>query len=229
MSQNPNFRLAGSVKPGARDGERFADLERRVGVLEHEIGIVNVITVTPTSSPREGTCAVDTGGNFWFYAGHTWNKMTGSGGSGSVSSVFGRIGAVVAQSGDYTISQITNGASKAEVDERLIQTTTAETWSFTGTVPTGELGEAWGPRAQVGSSETQKLLGFGWHAKSGEAEVEILKNGSTLVATLHVKAEEGYTALGEVVTRSTGERLLLKVKTSTAKTMAVDAIVERLI
>jgi hypothetical protein len=105
--------------------------------------------------------------------------------------------------------------------------TTAETWSFTGTLPTGEAGEAWGSRVNIGEAETQKLLGFASHAKSGEATAEVLINGTTPLTTLVVKAEEGYTALGTPRTRLGGERLLLKVLTSTAKTVAIDAIVER--
>jgi hypothetical protein len=37
------------------------------------------------------------------------------GGGGAVESVFGRIGKVVAKSGDYTVGEVTNAASKAEV------------------------------------------------------------------------------------------------------------------
>jgi hypothetical protein len=109
----------------------------------------------------------------------------------------------------------------------LRRVTTAETWSFTGTLPTGEAGEAWGSRVSIGEAETQKLLGFASHAKSGEATAEILIDGATPLTTLLVKAEEGYTSLGTPRTRLGGERLLLKVLTSTAKTVAIDAIVER--
>jgi len=45
-------------------------------------------------------------------AANTWTQIIGSGGGGgSVTSVFGRTGAVVAQAGDYNASQITNTPS----------------------------------------------------------------------------------------------------------------------
>ena len=44
-------------------------------------------------------------------AANTWTQEGGSGGGGAVSSVFGRTGAVVAATGDYTASQVTNAVS----------------------------------------------------------------------------------------------------------------------
>ncbi|NJL71929.1 MAG: hypothetical protein HC888_10135 [Candidatus Competibacteraceae bacterium] len=54
-----------------------------------------------------GTASVDfTGSRGFYYPGQS---ATGGGGGGDVLSVFGRTGAVTAQTGDYNITQITNG------------------------------------------------------------------------------------------------------------------------
>ncbi len=57
------------------------------------------------------------GQNLYFCtAANTWTQMTGGGGAGSaVSSVFGRAGAVTAQVGDYTFSQIAGTVNNAQV------------------------------------------------------------------------------------------------------------------
>lgn len=52
-----------------------------------------------------------------FYKQNTGNFNSASGGSGAVSSVFGRIGDVNAQNGDYTTAQITESANKKFVTD----------------------------------------------------------------------------------------------------------------
>src|SRR5690606_22869019 len=42
----------------------------------------------------------------------TWAAVKGDGGEGAVDSVFGRVGVVVAQSGDYSADMITNAVDK---------------------------------------------------------------------------------------------------------------------
>jgi hypothetical protein len=67
------------------------------------------ITVHPTTydvtvaftNPQSGRCVL--------------NGSSGGGGGGAVSSVFGRIGAVVAQSGDYSFSQISGAVSNSQL------------------------------------------------------------------------------------------------------------------
>lgn len=57
---------------------------------------------------------------FYVLAGHagpTWTALGGGGGGGDVDSVFGRTGAIVAETGDYDVSQITGAV--ADDDERL--------------------------------------------------------------------------------------------------------------
>jgi hypothetical protein len=70
---------------------------------------------SPIASP---TCSA---GDYWLFVDtstSTWRRCEngtvsdfGSGGSGAVDSVFGRTGAVVAASGDYTAAQVTNAAA----------------------------------------------------------------------------------------------------------------------
>lgn len=52
-----------------------------------------------------------TNGNQWTCSGGKWTQ-TGGGGGGAVASVFGRTGAVVAASGDYTAAQVTNAVDQ---------------------------------------------------------------------------------------------------------------------
>jgi hypothetical protein len=58
---------------------------------------------------------LDTGPDGLLYQWRTeagnWVNVSGGGGTGAVSSVFGRTGAVIAIAGDYTVSQITNAVS----------------------------------------------------------------------------------------------------------------------
>jgi hypothetical protein len=58
----------------------------------------------------------------------------GSGGTGAVNSVFGRSGAVVAASGDYTVSQVTGAAADASVVHNTGAETIAGTKTFTSNV-----------------------------------------------------------------------------------------------
>ena len=58
----------------------------------------------------------------------------GSGGTGAVNSVFGRSGAVVAASGDYTVSQVTGAAADASVVHNTGAETIAGAKTFTSNV-----------------------------------------------------------------------------------------------
>lgn len=61
-----------------------------------------------------GTAPADGQSLAWSAANSQWQPTTISAGGGAVSSVFGRTGAVLAQSGDYTAAQITNALSSTQ-------------------------------------------------------------------------------------------------------------------
>jgi hypothetical protein len=72
-------------------------------------------TVTKIQNRAVATAAPADGQSLaWSAANSQWQPTTVSAGSGAVTSVFGRTGAVVAQSGDYTAAQITNALSSAQ-------------------------------------------------------------------------------------------------------------------
>lgn len=65
------------------------------------------VLATAPVSVSTGRSYFDTSvGTIGVYANGQWNYLSGGGGGGLVSSVFGRIGAVTAQIGDYTFAQI---------------------------------------------------------------------------------------------------------------------------
>lgn len=78
------------------------------------------------TTPSYGQLLVGTGAGT--YALAATSTLGISGGSGAVSSVFGRTGIVTAQSGDYTTSQVTEGSNlywtNTRFDNRLSATTT---------------------------------------------------------------------------------------------------------
>lgn len=65
------------------------------------------VSVSGTQTIPSGTSTNYSVGDLVYYASAIWNNLS----SGNVSSVFGRGGVVVAQTGDYTIAQVTNGLS----------------------------------------------------------------------------------------------------------------------
>lgn len=107
------------------------------------------------------TVVIVTGGNIQqVYPDQTIGFETGS--SGDVSSVFGRTGDVVAQSGDYNVSQITGAAPSANP-------------SFTGTVQivnaviTGTLGDGTGSAGSFGQILSSTGTGTKWITASGSS------------------------------------------------------------
>jgi len=69
--------------------------------------------------------------------GSTGSPCGSGGGGGSVSSVFGRSGAVVAQSGDYVVSQVTGAAADSSVVHNSGAETIGGSKTFTNTVSVG--------------------------------------------------------------------------------------------
>jgi hypothetical protein len=82
-------------------------------------GKANLVNgVVPTGQLGSGVAD----GTLCLKGNSSWGSC-GSGGGGEVSSVFGRTGAVVAASGDYTVSQVTGAAA----DSAVVHNTGAET------------------------------------------------------------------------------------------------------
>ena len=90
------------------------------GTVDFSGGAHTLPAKTGLGASKPGTCAVGeqyfatdaaAGQNlFGCTASNTWNQEGGSGG-GSVGSVFGRTGAVTAQSGDYSTTQVSEGVN----------------------------------------------------------------------------------------------------------------------
>ncbi len=106
--------------------ELFAQILSEIGGLDFQ-GTWNADTNTPTLASSTGTkgeyfivsVAGSTNldgitdwqiGDFALFSGSVWQKVDNT---DSVSTVFGRVGNIVATNGDYSISQITNGLSDA--------------------------------------------------------------------------------------------------------------------
>jgi hypothetical protein len=74
------------------------------------------LPATCTTGDQFFNTSTAAGQNLYFCtASNTWTQMTGSGGSGAVSSVFGRTGPVAAQVGDYAFSQLSGTATNAQL------------------------------------------------------------------------------------------------------------------
>ena len=78
-------------------------------------GAIGANTVTKIQNRLVASTAPADGQSLaWSAANSQWQPTSVSSGSVSVSSVFGRIGAVVAQSGDYTAAQVANALSSTQ-------------------------------------------------------------------------------------------------------------------
>ena len=79
-------------------------------------GYAYYVSVAGTQTLPSGTATSYAVGDLVYYASTIWNKLEST---QTVSSVFGRIGAVTATSGDYDISQVTNGLSEILSDAQI--------------------------------------------------------------------------------------------------------------
>lgn len=67
-----------ALDPDGRTAERLADLERRLGALERGAPTIQVVEATPTSTPRDGTPAVELGTpphRFWVRIAGSWRYV----------------------------------------------------------------------------------------------------------------------------------------------------------
>jgi hypothetical protein len=128
-----------------------------------------------------GDYSIDYLGNMWICtvtgSPGTWVNVGSS--SNLVTSVFGRAGAVVATSGDYTAAQVTNAADKSSASA---QTFTAQIQSPTALV--GIPSNIYTSPLQVGGSimvanpaNADQQLFFGYNATNGVGYVQAIQQG----------------------------------------------------
>lgn len=98
--------VASGSQAGCLSAADYASFTGKQNALTLPLSVANGGTGTATPGLVAGTNVTITG---------SWPNQTvnSSGGGGAVSSVFGRTGAVVAASADYTAAQVTNAASTA--------------------------------------------------------------------------------------------------------------------
>ena len=111
------------------DGMHANWLERLSGALK-EFNVPVKFDQSVTLAGLADGCMALTGG----VIGSTGSPCGSGSGSGSVSSVFGRTGAVIAQSGDYSVSQVTGAAADAAVVHNTGNESISGNKTFTGTV-----------------------------------------------------------------------------------------------
>ena len=93
----------------------YSDLINQPSLVGDVTGGVGANTVTKIQNRAVASTAPADGQSLaWSAANSQWQPTTISSGGGSISSVFGRTGAVVAQSGDYTAAQVTNALSSTQ-------------------------------------------------------------------------------------------------------------------
>ena len=97
----------------------------------------------------------------------------GSGGGGSVSSVFGRTGAVVAASGDYTAAQVTGAAADSAVAHNTGTETIAGAKTFTNDMTLGGNLNIAGNIVQTGSGPWSVEGSYGTMTAAGAAKSKI--------------------------------------------------------
>lgn len=93
----------------------YTDLINQPSLTGDVTGSIGANTVAKLQNRAvAGTAPSDGQSLVWSAANSQWQPATISTGGGAVSSVFGRVGAVVAQSGDYTAAQVTNALSSTQ-------------------------------------------------------------------------------------------------------------------
>jgi hypothetical protein len=93
----------------------YTDLVNQPSLMGDVTGGIGTNTVAKLQN-RSVAATVPSDGQslVWSAANSQWQPATISSGGGAVSSVFGRTGAVVAQTGDYTAAQVTNALSSTQ-------------------------------------------------------------------------------------------------------------------
>ena len=136
--------------------------------------------VTLSGSTTSGDCAkFDRSGNLT-----DAGAACGSGGGGAVSSVFGRTGAVVAASGDYSVSQVTGAAADSAVAHNSGAETIAGAKTFSNDVTlSGNLNVA-GNIVQTGAGpwSAEGAYGTMTPAAAGKSKIGFGANGKLAVS-----------------------------------------------
>jgi len=105
-----------------------------------------------------GICyGVNSSGVFTVCVGGTCTTMGSGGGGGAVSSVFGRTGAVGAQSGDYSVGQVTGAAADSAVVHNTGNETIAGTKTFSSPISGSINGNAGGLSNNIAESQVTNL------------------------------------------------------------------------
>src|SRR5579864_3689975 len=149
----------------------------------------------PNSGGSSGQCLQTDG------TGLTSWGACGSGGGGAVASVFGRSGAVVAQSGDYDVSQITN----AVADSAVVHNTGAENISglktfsndaiFQGNVTIAgsmSVGGPWQVVSDIPSSQVAAIASKSTVAIDSDGKLKVSENGGAITEVAKVSQTTAY-------------------------------------
>jgi len=167
------------------DGAHANWLERLSGALK-EFNVPVKFDQSVTLAGLADGCMALTGG----VIGSTGNPCGSGSGGGAVSSVFGRTGAVVAQSGDYSVSQVTGAAADSAVVHNTGNESISGNKTFAGAVSTGG-----GLILPVGSGYAPGVGGIGLDTQAGMAVVNIAGTTQQIALTSSNISGQAGTAL----------------------------------
>jgi hypothetical protein len=182
----------------------------------------------PNSGGSSGQCLQTDG------TGLTSWGACGSGGGGAVSSVFGRSGAVVGQSGDYDVSQITNAAA----DSTVVHNTGAENISglktfsndaiFQGNVTIAgsmSVGGPWQVVSDIPSSPVAAIASKSTVAIDSDGKLKVSENGGAITEVAKVSQTTAYADAAVAVekTRALAAEAVLVPNTVTVNGHALSA------
>ena len=164
----------------------------------------------------------------------SWGTCGSGGGGGAVSSVFGRSGAVVAQSGDYDVSQITNAAD----DSVVVHKTGTENISglktfandaiFEGNVTVAgsmSVGGPWQVVSDIPSSPVAAIASRSTVAIDSDGKLKVSENGGAITEVAKVSQTTAYADAAVAVekTRALAAEAMLVPNTVTVNGHALSA------
>ena len=149
----------------------------------------------------------------WKFIGQTGLMSGGGGGGGAVSSVFGRTAAVIAQSGDYTVAQVTGAAPVAD------PTFTGTVNLPANTVQTGNIAAGAVALSKIQNLTAARLLGR-TDASTG-APQEITLSGALTLSGTTLSAAAGVPTSRQILTPNS-------VRSGTTPTATSDDLVDNI-